>query len=167
MRVCHGKHKLYFLMCSGQTIGKPLLLFSSTFSPPEMAQKVPAYSICWDKSELQKEYFLEGKWWGLPQCLASKTCKQLASFHKQTVHIKRVCSFLSIQAEKPKCLCVWVCVPTLQGFGYPTLQIIKWWRKIIVFPSCPFIRAMGCLTPMLCYLNLAFHRALRRRGVFI
>ena len=102
--VCHAKHNLCFLVCSGHTIAKPLLLFSSTFSPPEMAQKVPAYSICWDKIELQKEYFLEGKLWGLPQCLASKTCKQLASFHKQTVHIKRVCSFLSIQAEKPKCL---------------------------------------------------------------
>ena len=29
--------------------------------PPEMAQKVPAYSICWDKSELQKEYFFGRK----------------------------------------------------------------------------------------------------------
>ena len=48
-------------MCLGHTIGKPLLLFSATFSPPEMAQKVPAYSICWDKSELQKEYFFGRK----------------------------------------------------------------------------------------------------------
>ena len=60
MCVSHGKHKLCFPVCSGHTIGKPLLLFSFTF-PPEMAQKVPAYSICWDKSELQKEYFFARK----------------------------------------------------------------------------------------------------------
>ena len=108
------KSKLSFhcvcLPCQTQTVFSSVprshhLSFFLPHFPPEMAQKVPAYSICWNKRELQKEYFfLEGKCWGLVQCLASKTCKQLASFHKQTVHLKRLCSFLSIQAEKPKCL---------------------------------------------------------------
>ena len=34
----------------------------------------------------RRNIFLDGRWWGLLQCLANKTCKELAFFHKQTLH---------------------------------------------------------------------------------
>ena len=61
MSVCHAKHKLCFLVCSGHTIAKPLLLFSSTFPPPEMAQKVPATYIYTNLLVIQNSLSINNK----------------------------------------------------------------------------------------------------------